>query len=177
MRVQIIEVWITKDALYDAGASLALWASGWRWNRLDLYSSVASPYNLTRKKSFSHDAYNAHDARRASIINYCEPGLTLNMKDHQIFLATGGFQMQAELAWKRTIFSSFRFATLKQKIFIVKTGAGSKLLYVAISYIQGTLLWPHNRTKVNQCNQNSVTFRTILYTRITDHIRYQDCLE
>ena len=52
---------------YDARASVASRASGWRWNRLDFYSSVAC--NLTgEKRTFFRDAHDARDARGASVI-------------------------------------------------------------------------------------------------------------
>ena len=75
----------------DACASVALRASGWRWNRLNFYSSIASralasvqpirlSKNLTsgmqfdgKKNTFFRDA---HDARSASVILWTRLNIT-----------------------------------------------------------------------------------------------------
>ena len=73
---------------YDARASVASRVSGWRWNRLDFYSSVASralaciqpirmlknlmsgmQFHWWKKRStFFRDAHDAHDAHGSSVI-------------------------------------------------------------------------------------------------------------
>ena len=77
---------------YDARASVASQASGWRWNRLDFYSNVASqalasvqPISLLKnitsgmqfdwwKKDFSVTLTTL--VTLAAPVSYCEPGFT-----------------------------------------------------------------------------------------------------
>ena len=40
---RLIIITIKSGSQYDAGANVALWAVGWRWNRVDFLFSVASP--------------------------------------------------------------------------------------------------------------------------------------
>ena len=71
---------------YDAGSSVASWALGWRWNRLDFYSSIVllvlvsiQPIRLLKKydtrnriwlvkRYFSRNAYDTRDAHGPSVI-------------------------------------------------------------------------------------------------------------
>ena len=73
--------WLKPGSQFDPRTSVVLWASGWRWNRLDFYSSVASralasvqpirlSKNLTSGMQFDwwKDFSDVRDARGASVI-------------------------------------------------------------------------------------------------------------
>ena len=80
-------VCIKPGSQYDACASIALWASGWRWNRLNFYSSVVSrvlasvqPIRLLKKLTSGMQfdrwkiLFSVTVTTLAAPASYCEPG-------------------------------------------------------------------------------------------------------
>ena len=131
---------------YDARASVASRVSGWRWNRLDFYSSVASwalasvqPIRLSKnlmsemqfdwwKKTFFRDA---HDARGASVILWTR--LNTQQAVWYIFLPHAcRYRNKFSATW-----NSYTFSTIAQRLFqfrLLKSATELKVLCVGVHF-------------------------------------------